>query len=177
MYKSKFIDMFGDPIINSKKLPIKPLGEICNMKAGKSIKAKDIYESFESGLYPCYGGNGVRGYVKTYTHEGNIPLIGRQGALCGNVQYAKDKFYATEHAVVTQPKIPMNTCWLYIMLREMNLNRLASGAAQPGLNVSTLTPMEVILPTIELQNQFADFVKQVDKLKFIYSSTENMGYN
>ena len=59
----------------------------------------------------------------------------------------------------------MNTQWLYIMLREMNLNRLASGAAQPGLNVSTLVPLEVINPPVEIQNQFAEFVQQVDKLK------------
>ena len=166
LVKSQFIEMFGDPIINSKKLPMKPLGEICNMKAGKSIKAKDIYEVRHEGMYPCYGGNGLRGYTEMYTHEGKIPLIGRQGALCGNVQYTEGKFYATEHAIVTQPKVQINTCWLYIMLREMNLNRLASGAAQPGLNVSTLIPMKVIFPPIELQNQFADFVKQVDKLKF-----------
>ena len=166
LIKSQFIEMFGDPIINSKGLPVVELGEVCNMKAGKSIKAADIFDIDESTMFPCYGGNGLRGYVKDYTHEGAMPLIGRQGALCGNVQFAQGKFYATEHAIVTQPKIEMNTQWLYIMLREMNLNRLASGAAQPGLNVSTLVPLEVINPPLELQNQFAEFVQQVDKLKF-----------
>lgn len=166
LVKSRFIEMFGDPITNSKGLPITTLGEICNMKAGKTIKAKDIYDTFDSKMYPCYGGNGLRGYALTYTHEGNFPLIGRQGALCGNVKYAEGKFYATEHAIVTQPKVPLNTYWLFIMLREMNLNRLASGAAQPGLNVSTLVPLDVIYPSVELQNQFASFAQQVDKLKF-----------
>jgi len=166
LIKSQFIEMFGDPITNSKELPRVPLGEICNMKAGKSIKAADIFECYDDEMFPCYGGNGLRGYVKEYTHEGNIPLIGRQGALCGNVQFAQGKFYATEHAIVTQPKVELNTCWLFIMLREMNLNRLASGAAQPGLNVSTLVPLEVIKPPIELQHEFAQFVQQVDKLKF-----------
>lgn len=165
LIKSQFIEMFGDPIINSKGLPVVPLGEVCNMKAGKSIKAADIFDMNENGMFPCYGGNGLRGYVKAYTHEGAIPLIGRQGALCGNVQFAQGEFYATEHAIVTQPKVEMNTQWLYIMLREMNLNRLASGAAQPGLNVSTLVPLEVINPPVEIQNQFAEFVQQVDKLK------------
>ncbi len=167
LIKSRFVEMFGDPITNSKKLPLITLGEACNMKAGKGIKACDIDDEFEEGLYPCYGGNGLRGYVKEYTHDGTIPLIGRQGALCGNVQFAKGRFYATEHAVVTQPTIDWNPCWLFIMLREMNLNRLATGAAQPGLNVSSLVPLEVINPPLLLQNQFATFVQQVDKLKFI----------
>jgi len=165
LVKSLFYEMFGDPITNANNLPTKPLGEICNMKAGKGIKAKDIYQVCEEQMYPCYGGNGLRGYAESYTHEGAIPLIGRQGALCGNVKYATGKFYATEHAVVTQPISPMNTMWLYIMLMEMNLNRLATGAAQPGLNVSTLVPLEVIVPDLILQNKFAAQVEKIEQQK------------
>ncbi len=141
------------------------LGKACNMKVGKNKKAADINEIYEEGLFPCYGGNGIRGYVDDYTHEGDIPLIGRQGALCGNVQLATGKFNATEHAIVTKSLIGWNQIWLYIMLREMNLNRLASGVAQPGLNVGTLIQLEVIYQEIELQNQFGEFVQQVDRLK------------
>ena len=75
------------------------------------------------------------------------------------------KFYATEHAIVLQSKFEVNTYWLYIMLREMNLNRLASGAAQPGLNVSTLVPLDVIFPPIQLQNKFAQKVEKIEQQK------------
>lgn len=165
LIKSRFVELFGDPIYNTKHLPVIGLGKACNMKAGKFIKASDIRSDYEESLYPCFGGNGIRGYVTDYTHEGFMPLIGRQGALCGNLQYTTGKFYATEHAIVAQPLIGWNPLWLYIMLREMDLNRLATGAAQPGLNVSTLVPLEVINPDIQLQNEFAEFVQQVDKLK------------
>ncbi|MDB2105601.1 restriction endonuclease subunit S [Clostridium paraputrificum] len=166
LVKSKFIEMFGDVITNSKGWETELLGEICDLKAGKNIKAKDIYEESTDGLYPCYGGNGLRGYVKNYSHEGNINLIGRQGALCGNVKYAKGKFYATEHAVVTQPKVEINSYWLHFVLRELDLNRLSTGAAQPGLTVGKLNEVKIPKIPMELQNQFSDFVKQVDKLKF-----------
>lgn len=159
--------MFGNVITNSKGWKTELLGDICDLKAGKNIKAKDIYEESSDELYPCYGGNGLRGYVKTYSHEGNINLIGRQGALCGNVKYAKGKFYATEHAVVTQPKVDINSYWLHYVLRELDLNRLATGAAQPGLTVGALNEVDIPILEIELQNKFVDFVKQVDKLKFI----------
>lgn len=165
LVKSKFIEMFGNPISNSKGWDTKSLGDICELKAGKNIKAVDIFEEATGELYPCYGGNGLRGYVKSYSHEGDINLIGRQGALCGNVKFAKGKFYATEHAVVTQPKIEMNSYWLYFVLTELNLNKLATGAAQPGLTVGALNEVQVPVVNISLQNQFADFVKQVDKLK------------
>lgn len=166
LVKSRFIEMFGNVITNSNAWETELLGEICDLKAGKNIKAKDIYENNSEDLYPCYGGNGLRGYVKNYSHEGNINLIGRQGALCGNVKYAKGKFYATEHAVVTQPKVSINSYWLYYVLTELDLNRLSTGAAQPGLTVGKLNEVEIPKVPIELQNQFADFVKQVDKLKF-----------
>ena len=45
-------------------------------------------------MYPCFGGNGIRGYVDTYIAEGVYPIIGRVGALCGNIQLSQGKFYA-----------------------------------------------------------------------------------
>lgn len=165
LVKSRFIEMFGDPITNSKGWEVKLLGEVCDMKAGKNIKACDISEVNSEELYPCYGGNGLRGYVKQYSHEGNIPLIGRQGALCGNVKYAQGKFYATEHAVVTQPKVEMNTYWLYYLLNELDLNRFSTGAAQPGLTVGKLNLVEIPIAPFDMQNEFEKLVNQVDKLK------------
>ena len=166
LVKSRFVEMFGNPIINNKGWSTELLGEICELKAGKNIKSNEIHNVNSKGLYPCYGGNGLRGYVENYSHEGNINIIGRQGALCGNVKYARGKFYATEHAVVTKPKININDYWLHFALKELDLNRLATGAAQPGLTVGKLNEVEIPKVPIELQNQFADFVAQVDKLKF-----------
>jgi len=73
------------------------LGEICWMKSGKTITRNniDIFSQF-----PCYGGNGLRGYTTRFTHDGSYALIGRQGALCGNVLRVDGKFFASEHAVV-----------------------------------------------------------------------------
>ncbi|MET7040578.1 restriction endonuclease subunit S [Clostridium botulinum] len=166
LVKSTFNEMFGNPITNGKRWKTELLGNVCEMKAGKNIKASDICEENLAGLYPCYGGNGLRGYVKEYSHEGNIPLIGRQGALCGNVKYARGKFYATEHAVATNPKMEMNTYWLYFMLSELDLNRLSTGAAQPGLTIGKLNEVEFPMVPMELQNRFEKFANEIDKLKF-----------
>ena len=68
------------------------LGEICMLKAGRFISSHEIKDTCVKGLYPCYGGNGIRGYVEKFSHEGSYPLIGRQGALCGNIQHAHGKF-------------------------------------------------------------------------------------
>ena len=76
---------------------VRALKTLCRMRSGDSITGLSIERS---GDYPVYGGNGVRGYTSAYTHEGDYALIGRQGALCGNVHIAHGRFWASEHAVV-----------------------------------------------------------------------------
>ena len=140
------------------------LGEICLLKAGKFVSANDISPEYNKGLYPCFGGNGIRGYVADYTHDGEFPLIGRQGALCGNVNLVSGKFHATEHAVVVQPKIEMNVHWLYYALNAMNLGQYATGAAQPGLAVSKLETLSIEIPNISEQNKIAQTLYKVEQL-------------
>ena len=140
------------------------LGEVCLLKAGKFVSANDISPEYNKGLYPCFGGNGIRGYVADYTHDGEFPLIGRQGALCGNVNLASGKFHATEHAVVVQPKIEMNVHWLYYALNAMNLGQYATGAAQPGLAVSKLETLSIEIPNISEQNKIAQTLYKVEQL-------------
>ena len=140
------------------------LGEVCLLKAGKFVSANDISPEYNKGLYPCFGGNGIRGYVADYTHDGEFPLIGRQGALCGNVNLTSGKFHATEHAVVVQPKIEMNVHWLYYALNAMNLGQYATGAAQPGLAVSKLGTLSIEIPNISEQNKIAQTLYKVEQL-------------
>lgn len=131
----------------------KTLNEICKMQAGKFVKASDIYPEFASDRYPCFGGNGLRGYTQSYTHEGIYSLIGRQGALCGNITLANGKFHATEHAVVTFPKKDIDTDWLFYTLIDLNLNQYATGQAQPGLSVKNLDNVLVLAPNSIIEQQ------------------------
>ncbi len=143
----------------------KKLGELCVMRAGKFVPPAEISEMNRDGLYPCYGGNGLRGYVKTYTHSGNYPLIGRQGALCGNVILGEGKFHATEHAVVAAPFFGVNTDWLFHVLLKLDLNRFATGQAQPGLSVDVLEKVACFAPRLENEQQkIADCLSSMDEL-------------
>ena len=176
LVKSRFIEMFGDPITNSKCLPTNNLGKVLLLKAGDFTAASDIAaDPTTENIYPCYGGNGIRGYVAEYNQEGSYSLIGRQGALSGNVQYATGKFKNTEHALLVTPLIEMNSVWLNHLLINLDLQRYQTGAAQPGLSVKNLQEIPIIEVPKEDQNQFADFVKQTDKSKLaIQQSLEQL---
>jgi len=131
---------------NAPEWEDKTLSDACRMQAGKFVAASDIKEQPADGLFPCYGGNGLRGYTQTYTHEGRYPLIGRQGALCGNVKLGGGKFHATEHALVATAQQGVDESWLYYVLDFLNLNRFATGQAQPGLSVDVLEKIPVAIP-------------------------------
>lgn len=163
--QSRFVEMFGDPIGNSMGLRTIPLGAACYLKAGITTSADAIHEYSTDYSIPCYGGNGIRGYVKEATQCGCYPIIGRQGALCGNIQLAMGEFHATEHAVLVTPLIEINVVWLFHLLKLMDLYRFHTGAAQPGLAVKTLNTVDIPIADIVEQDRFATFVRSIDKLK------------
>ena len=128
------------------------LGDLFTLQAGKNIAAKDIYPEFsEIYKYPCFGGNGIRGFVSNFNRNGDFPIIGRQGALCGNVNLAIGDFYATEHAVVVERFSDTDLMWTYYVLIALNLNQYATATAQPGLAVNVIN--DVIVPVPPLQEQ------------------------
>ena len=130
------------------------LGEIFTLQAGKNIAAKEISDrQDETYPFPCYGGNGIRGYVSSHNRNGHFPLIGRQGALCGNINVADGLFYATEHAVVVETYCNIDVVWAVNALTYLNLNQYATSTAQPGLSVSTINEVMIPLPPIEEQNR------------------------
>jgi len=128
----------------------------CSMKSGDNITSLNIEETSH---YPVYGGNGQRGYFSQYNVDADKILIGRQGALAGNVHYVSGKFWATDHAIVTTPFKDINILYFFYLLKGYELNRYAQDtAAQPGLAVSKIMNLAIYLPSVCEQQQIADYL-------------------
>ena len=130
---------------------------LAQLKSGYNLTTEEIKDS---GLYPVYGGNGIRGYYDKYFLEGDYVLIGRQGALCGNINYSTGKSWATEHAVVCYPKTKYITKWFGELLRVMNLNQYSLAAAQPGLAVERIKLLPIPIIPLSEQQSIANYLDQ-----------------
>ena len=142
-----------------------PLGDIFVMKAGKNKAATFISatKTLDQNV-PCYGGNGIRGFVQDYNQDSEIVLIGRQGALSGNVHYSNGRIYATEHAVVVTPKSGINMRFAYYLLTVANLDQYVTKSAQPGLSVRRLNTVTVPVPPLSEQERIVAILDKFDAL-------------
>ena len=139
--------------------------KIATLKAGKNFNKNDAVDFPMNGYYPCYGGNGQRGYVPYYNQEGTFNIIGRQGALCGCVNIADGKFYATEHAVLVTPIVDTDFNFLHESLVRANINQYATGAAQPGISVANVNAQLFLnMPLLDEQKAVGDYFKSLDSM-------------
>ncbi len=129
-------------------------------QSGKFIKADLIHSN---GSVPVYGGNGLRGFTDTYNHIGDYVLIGRQGALCGNIRFVTGETYITEHAIAVKGTENNDTKYLQYLFERMNLGQYSDQSAQPGLAVSKLIKLKITIPQEREQSKIARFLTTIDE--------------
>ena len=138
------------------------ISDVCVMQAGKNMTADKIFsEPTEAHPYRCVGGNGLRGYVAEFNTEGNHAIVGRQGALCGCLNVEVGNFYATEHAVVVSSYGNIHYKFMYWFLMALNLNRLATATAQPGLSVAKVMDSYFPLPPLPEQQRIITKIEEL----------------
>jgi type I restriction enzyme S subunit len=143
------------------------LGDVMRFFNGKSVRPGGI------GKYPVYGSNGVIGMSDEYRHEDAI-IIGRVGAYCGSVEHCKGPFWASDNTIVVTPRnSEFDTRFLYYLLKSLDLNRFASGAAQPLLTQTHLKEVNVDLPCLPTQQRISSILSLYDDL--IANNTRRIG--
>ena len=172
--QSIFYQMFGDPITNEKGWEVKKFEDCYKLASGNGLSAKHIID----GDYPVYGGNGIVGYHHEYNLDGNNIIIGRVGALCGNVRNIEGKAFITDNAFILTKKIDNDNVFLLHLLRIHNLRKYAREAMQPVISNAGLKNIDIIITPIALQQEFADKIEAIEKQKELIkksiSETENL---
>lgn len=145
---------------------------VCFMKSGDNLTSEEILVDSE---YSVYGGNGIRGYYREYNRSGEFVLIGRQGALCGNVRYVYSNFWATEHALVTKFNKYAVTRYFFYLFDAMNMNQYSQSSAQPGLSANVLMNLNTCLPSNVEQIKIANFLdKECSEIDIITNKKQTL---
>ena len=157
------------------------LDDITDLKTGTLLPKQDL---LKSGNYPVFGGNGKIGYYNDFMISGEMIIIGKIGALCGNVRYFKGEAWVTSNAIIMQ-NIRQNevyTPYLAKVLSISGLRGLAIGTAQQFITIGKIKNVEINLPPLEAQielnkwlNDLEDVLEEHDLLlKKIMNDKENI---
>ncbi len=180
LVKARFVELFGDPVYNEKQWKVEQFGSLGELKRGKSKHRPRNDPILLGGKYPLIQTGDISNshtyiqtYKSTYSEEGlKQSKMWKAGTLC--ITIAAN---IAESAILTLdacfpdsivgflPNDKVNLIFIHHWLDFLQpiLEENAPAVAQKNLNVATLEKVGVILPPLELQNQFADFVKEVDK--------------
>jgi len=168
LVKSQFIEMFGDVGMASKDFPMAPVADVCEeLFAGGDKPADNAPEKSDDYPYPVYsngeGPNGLLCYSKDYRVSKEAITISARGAI-GYSAIREPFFTPVVRLLTVVPKASMNIVFLKFFIDASKLT--GTGSSQGQLTLPEFKKLVVPIPPMELQEQFAAFVRQSDKSKY-----------
>ena len=165
LVKSRFIELFGDPIKNTQHRPTTAFVNVVTMQRGFDLPVQDREQS---GNIPVYGSNGVLDHHNQAKVCNGGVITGRSGTI-GKVFYTTGAYWPLNTTLFSVDTHENNIIYLAHLVRMFNLDRFTEGTGVPTLNRNKFHSAPIIDVPIDEQNQFAAFVEQTDKSKY-YSS-------
>lgn len=170
LVKSRFVEMFGDPNCNNKNWKIKKFKDVSSNKDSDRVPIKQADREKRSGKYPYYGATGIIDSIDGYIFDGLYLLISEDGKNLETKNkdiafLAEGKFWVNNHAHVIKETNESNLYYLKYAINNMNLKPYITGIDQLKLNRGNLDNIELPIPPIELQNEFAEFVTKTDSIR------------
>ena len=157
LIKSRFNEMFSGSYVEKK------WREVVTIINGKDYKNIPNFK----GTYPIYGSGGYMNLrCDEYLTKENSVIIGRKGNVTNPI-YVREKYWNVDTAFGIEPGISLNPVYFYYFTLTVDLKSMVTGATIPSLTKTQLLNLSIKVPPIRLQNEFAKFVGQIDKLKFV----------
>lgn len=123
----------------------------------------------KTGSIPVFGGNGITGYHNESNVNGNMLIVGRVGAHCGNVHLFSGKSWITDNAIGLISKIKINPKFFFFQLQHLKLNDLRSGTGQPYVTGKILSELDIFTTDIDEQTRI------VTRIEEYFSTIQNIG--
>lgn len=133
------------------------VGNFFSFSSGDSLTNEDIRDD---GMYLVYGANGIRGYYFKYNLDKKRILLGRVGALAGNVHIVDEKVWVTEHALIASDKLNLVEEYYGYVFESMNLIQYSKSSAQPVISGDTLQKLRFPVPELSEQQAIADYLDE-----------------
>ena len=182
LVKSQFMEQFGDPNSNPLSWPTATIGEICDIKSGTTLPAAKENEGGEIAYIKVADMNipGNEKYITTSTKFVSATTAGNGVFPIGTVVFPKNgAAVATNKKRITHvptcvdlntmgvtPRIKIDEQYLYLWFQLLDLDSISLVSAIPQISAKTMGAQVIMLPPLDLQEQFAAFVRQSDKSKF-----------
>jgi type I restriction enzyme S subunit len=170
LLRSTFLEMFGNPVTNPKKWPLRPFGELVKNEDGRRKPVKEADRAERHGEYPYYGASGIIDYVDEYLFDERTLLIAEDGAnLLARATpiafIAEGKYWVNNHAHVVSVNGQADLDYLRYSLNLRRIDDFVTGSAQPKLNQASLNRIPVQTPPLQLQRKYAAIVEKTGTIR------------
>ena len=161
--QSRFVEMFGDPVINDKNFPIMKGEKFFKLSNGKTVT---VERRFDAGI-PAYGGNGISWYTDASLIDDDTLVVGRVGFQSGNVRFVEGPLWVTDNAmyVLKYDKTKFDLVFLSELMQKINFSKFQDMGDLKKITQKPFMEFNYIQPTLALQKDFVNFKKEVDRQK------------
>lgn len=158
-------DIFMASVLNDvfveleEKYGVKEINSLFKIKSGNFLPAKNMVEDGEINVY---GGNGINGKHNEFNLSGENIIIGRVGALCGNVRCVNDNIWLTDNAFyISEYFEEIDKNFLAQMLIHIDLGSSANKSAQPVISYKSICEMTLPLPPLKTQQKVVSYLDEI----------------
>jgi len=150
------------------------VGDICSFEYGNPLTEEHRID----GEYPVVGAGNIIGYHNEYYLKGPVITIGRRGATSGFIQWIEKDCFVIDTAFYVNVfnEKEVNKRFLFYLLYNLNLHKLQSGGAMPGINRTDAYKEKILLPSLEIQLQIVEKLDRqmaaLESVRFLKTEAE-----
>ncbi len=143
----------------------KRISDLFVLKQGTYLKVEEmVAERTDEFLFAVYGANGVVGYSKKMMYAERTPLISCRGANCGVVHFTEPNAWVGNNSIACISKGEVDQRFFYYQFFRALFTDVITGAAQPQITLTNLSPKLISVPPLEAQRRIADTLSAYDDL-------------